>query len=223
MKRAFIFLALILLWPSPFVTAQDATNPPPAGAVSASASDAASVAAREAADERAKRTAADIEALQSANDALQAKLTAMEQEIQTLREAQTRAADNSGLQDTLKTLAEKIQEVDKKREADNAAISEEIRKSIGGLEKTLGNSAPSPHNPVRTPPGTDSPAAGKGYSYTIQEGDSLWAIVKAYNTDFKSKGLKAISSRQVREANPNVDWNRLRVGQKIVVPMPDGG
>jgi hypothetical protein len=54
----------------------------------------------------------------------------------------------------------------------------------------------------------------------VQSGDSLGAIVKAYNADFKSKGLKQITMRQAREANPNVNWDKLRVGQKIVIPRP---
>jgi TolA-binding protein len=225
MKRALILAAMLFLCPQPFLFAQDVPITPlsPSNPISAPAPSAASVAAREEADERAKRISADIEALQAANEALQTKLTAMEQEIQTLREAQSHASDNSGVQDALRTLAEKIQEVDKKREEDKATISEEIRKSIGGLEKSLGSgSAPTPTRSSRTTANVDTPAPTGGFSYTIHDGDRLWDIVKAYNKDFQSKGLKPISSRQVREANPNVDWSRLKVGQKIVIPKPAG-
>jgi TolA-binding protein len=228
MKRAFIFLTIILLWSKQVSIAQDVPiTPTPttsSSTISAPAPDAAAVAAREDAEERAKRTSADIEALQAANEALQTKLTAMEQEIQTLRDAQAHANDNSNVQDALKTLAEKIQEVDKKREEDKATISEEIRKSIGGLEKSLGSgsvSTPS-RSSSRTSVNTDAAPVTGGFSYTIHDGDRLWDIVKAYNKDFASKGWKSITSRQVREANPNVDWGRLRVNQKIVIPKPAG-
>jgi hypothetical protein len=213
MKRVFIlFVIPILLLRLP-VMAQDTTT-------------AADVAAREAADERYKRLAADLQAVQSDNEALHAKLTAMEQEIQTLRDTQAHSADNSGIQDQLKKLAETIQEVDKKRLADKDAISEEIHKSIGELEKTLGGAPapihPSGPKPVTVPDNPTAPDKG-GYSYTIKDGDTLGEIVKAYNKDYKSKGVKTITIRQAKEANPEVDWNRLKVGQKIIIPRPDGG
>lgn len=212
MKRALIlFVIPILLLRLP-VMAQD------------TASTAATIAAKEDADERYKRLAADLQAVQSDNEALHAKITAMAQEIQTLRDAQAHAADNSGMQDELKRLAEKIQEVDKKRLEDKDVISDEIRKSIGELEASLrGSSVPSRSSGPKTPIIQDSPSSDKGYSYTIKDGDTLGEIVKAYNRDYKSKGLKTISLRQAKEANPNVDWGRLKVGQKILIPRPDGG
>src|SRR5277367_5504601 len=118
MKRAFILLVIPILLLRLPVMAQDA------------AGTAAAIAARQAADERYKRLAADLQAVQSDNEALHAKITAMEQEIQTLRDAQAHSGDNSAIQDQLKHLAEKIEEVDKKRLEDKDAISEEIHKSI---------------------------------------------------------------------------------------------
>lgn len=202
--------------------AQD-TIPIPASAPPAST--AAAIAAKEDAEERYKRMSADLQAVQSDNEALHAKITAMGQEIQTLREAMAHSADNSGIQDALKSLAGKIEEVDKKRLEDKDVISEEIRKAIGGLEATIkGAPAPPIHESRSKPPtASESAAAANGYSYTIADGDRLDLIVKAYNKDFKSKGLKPITMKQAKDANPNVDWNRLKVGQKIVIPRPDGG
>jgi uncharacterized phage infection (PIP) family protein YhgE len=220
MKRAFILFSVSIFLLRLPLMAQDATG----NTSSNPANTAAAIAAKEDAEERYKRLAADLQAVQSDNEALHAKITAMEEEIQTLRTAQAHSADNSGIQNDLKRLADAIQEVDKKRLEDKEAISEEIRKSIGGLERSLG-SVSTPARPSAPKPSTvaEPLASDKGYLYTIQEGDRLDLIVKAYNADFKSKGLKTITLRQAKEANPNVDWNRLRVGQKIVVPRPDGG
>jgi LysM repeat protein len=220
MKRAFILFAIPALLLRLPLMAQDAASTP----TTAPASTAAAIAAKEDAEERYKRLAADLQAVQSDNEALHAKITALEEEIQTLRAAQARPADNSAIQDELKRLAEKIQEVDKKRQEDKEVISEEIRKSIGGLEKAVG-SAPAPihANGLKSHPVAESPASENGFSYTIKDGDTLGAIVTAYNEDFKSKGLKKITLKQAKEANPTVDWNRLKVGQKIVIPRPDGG
>jgi LysM repeat protein len=157
------------------------------------------------------------------NESMKAKIAALEQKFDDLRQQLAASANNSGVQENLKRLAEKIAEVDRKREEDKQGISDEIRKSIGGLEKSLASSGSSPRSSTpRPPPVTDSTATQNGFSYTIQEGDTLLAVRKAYNTDFKSKGWKTISMQQIMDANPGVDWNRLRVGQKIVIPRPEG-
>jgi cell division protein FtsB len=217
MKRAFVFSGVVLPLLAWSANAQEAaTNTSAASAPTP----AAAIAARQAADERYERMAADIQALQAANDALQTKITAMAAEIQDLRNQQLQAASNSTVQDQLKVLADKIAEVDRKREEDQQAIAEEIRKSMSGLEKSL--TAPvSNRTPARPPPETAPATDGKGFLYTIQTGDNLSLIVKTYNEDFKSKGLKTITLKQAEEANPDVDWNRLRVGQKIIIPRPD--
>jgi hypothetical protein len=204
--------------------AQDANVTPVAPPVTTPASTAAAIAAKEAAEERYNRMAADLQAVQSDNEALHAKITAMEQELQALRDAAARPPDTSAIQEDLKHLAEKIGEVDKKRMEDKDAISEEIRKAIGGLEATI-KGAPSPMRETRPRPpvAQDTPLSDNGYSYTVVPGDRLDLIVKAYNKEYRSKGLKPITIRQAMEANPNVDWNRLKAGQKIVIPRPEGG
>ena len=111
MKRAFILFSVSIFLLRLPLMAQDATSNTsgnPAGT-------AAAIAAKEDAEERYKRLAADLQAVQSDNEALHAKITGMEEEIQTLRTAQAHSADNSGIQNDLKRLADSIQEVDKKR------------------------------------------------------------------------------------------------------------
>jgi hypothetical protein len=215
MKRVVVFLAVMLSSMAGAANAQEAatTDRPPA-------SPAAAIAAKEGAQERYERMAADIQALQAANEALQTKINQLAAELQDLRNQQLQAAGNSSVQDHLKVLAEKIAEVDRKREEDKQAISEEIRKSMTGLEKSLAGS-PAPSHAAPKPTAEPDPAAAdKGFLYIIHSGDSLSMIVKTYNADFKSKGLKQITLKQAMDANPGVDWNRLRVGQKIIVPRP---
>jgi hypothetical protein len=205
--------------------AQDATNAASAPAPVPAPSAAAVTAAQQGADERYERLAADITALQSAHEALQNKITGLQEELGKVREEQARA-NNSGLADDVKHLADRVTDVDRKREEDKAAITEQVRTSIAALEKALAagsGSAPPPRVPTPKPPVVSKdppPGVENGFSYTIKEGDNLSTILKAYNADFKSKGMKTVSLRQAREANPNVDWNRLLVGQKIVIPRP---
>jgi hypothetical protein len=215
MKRVFILLAFSISLTGPCALAQD-TVP------AASGSSAAAIASQQAAEERYKRVAADIEALQMDNESLKAKIASLEQKVDELRQQLSASANNPGVQADLKRLAESIAAVDKKREEDKQAISEEIRKSIANLGRTLGSTAPPSHAPPpKLQPDAATPTAENGFSYTIQEGDNLSAIVKAYNADFKSKGWRTITLKQAMEANPNVKWDHLRVGQKIIIPKPE--
>jgi len=224
MKQGILIVAFALLAASS--QAQD-TDTSGTTAPSPPQLTAAQLAAKQGADERYERVQADVVALQAANEALQSKISGLEEEIRKLRDEQSHATERAASADDVKHLADKIEEVDKKRVDDRAQITEEVRNSIAGLEKALGSGggAAAPP-PVRVAPSkpvvnqTAAVGAENGFVYTVQSGDSLSAIVHAYNVDFKSKGLKPITLKQAREANPTVDWGKLRVGQKIVIPRP---
>jgi phage shock protein A len=216
MKRVFVLMAFSLGLAGRCAFAQDSAPAAPAS------TNAAAIAAEQGAEERYKRMAADIEALQMDNESLKAKLAAFEQKMEDMRQQLAAASNRSGVQEDLKRLAESIAQVDKKREEDKQAISEEIRKSIAGLEKAVTGAPVLMHAPAtKLQLEAPIPAADTGFSYTVQEGDNLSAILKAYNADFKSKGWKTITLRQAMEANPNVKWDHLRVGQKIIIPKPE--
>ncbi len=234
MKRVFILTAISALLSTSSFAAPDASGPTNSGAVLTDpAPTAASIAAQQAADERYKRMTADIEALQADNESLKAKINTLEQKIEELRQLQAAAAaSQSGVQADLRRLAESISAVDKRREEDKVAISEQIRSSIANLEKALA-AAPPPRIHEAPPPkvhqetdgdGNLAPApvtAETGYTYTVLEGQNLYTIVKAYNEEFKNKGWKPITLKQAMAANPKVDFNRLTVGQKIIIPKPE--
>jgi Skp family chaperone for outer membrane proteins len=221
MRRATTLVLTLLL--SAALHGQNSTDitpiPPPP-----TPSAAETTAARQGADERYERISADVQALQTANEELQNKINGLEEEIRKLHEEQSHSGDHAATSDDIKQLASKIEEVDRKREEDKTAITDEVRNTIAGLEKTLGSS-PGPVTPARTAPSHPRPTepppnVENGFVYPVAAGDSLGAIVKAYNADFKSKGMKQITMKQVREANPNLNLDKLRVGQKIVIPRP---
>ena len=208
---AGIFLSLsVLSWPA---LGQDPVSTP--------ANKAAAVAEQQGVDERFKQLAADLESLRAANQLLLDKLAALKEDVQQVRAEQSRLAAHAVSRDDLKSLAQRIEEVDKKRQDDKDIISEEIKKSSAHLETLLKPATEAtPKPPLHAPPAVTTTSTTDGFTYTIKEGDRLPLIVNAYNDDFKNKGMKTITMTQAKEANPGVDWSRLKIGQKIVIPRP---
>jgi LysM repeat protein len=145
------------------------------------------------------------------------RLAALEKEISDLTDKVNSPAASTGASaDDLKALAEKVQEIDKKRQDDRELILKQL--------ELLGNAGggKAPHHPpkpvVDTPPaGADNPATPavpqKGYDYTIAPGDTLSAIAKAY----RAQGVK-VTTAQIIAANPKLNPNALVAGKKIFIP-----
>jgi nucleoid-associated protein YgaU len=69
-------------------------------------------------------------------------------------------------------------------------------------------------SPVVTPvtaSHTSSPTASAGTTYTVQKGDTISKIARAKYGD-----LSAV--RKIKEANPGIDPNNIKTGQKIMLP-----
>jgi LysM repeat protein len=204
MKRTRLLILFLILSLSHLpLFAQDATA-------------ASEIAAKQEAEERYKRLSADVESLLAANVALQKKISALDAELQKVREEQSqlRSANNNDTQETVKKLADAIQEVDKNRESDK----KEILKELANLGKKFSAAPLSRSKPVVEP---ENSGPDKGYPYTIQSGDTLLAVLADFNAQFKAKGMKAVTMSQVMAANPNVDWKKLKIGQKIFIPAPE--
>lgn len=168
-------------------------------------------------EERYKRLNAVVEELLASQATLQKRIAGLSDEIRALREEQGRNVNQyvrpEDLRKGLEKLAEKVREIDQKREDDRKLILEEIRKLA---------SAPVPEPPARKPKPEKEPdpvpvPAGpqKGYEYQVKSGDTVAAIVTAY----QQSGVKVTLS-QVLKANPGLNPNRLKVGQKIFIPDP---
>ena len=141
------------------------------------------------------------------------RLDALEKEVNDLRDKSSGGTGAS--QEDLQKLADQIQEIDKKRQDDR----ELILKEIGKLGK-VGTSSGRKGSPVvSTTPADNSGGTGtggqKGYDYTIQRGDTLMAISKAY----RDQGIK-VTTEQILKANPGLDPRNLIVGKKIFIPAP---
>ena len=206
MKRNLLITALLLALPLCGLRAEDA---------------ATEIAARQEAEENFKRMNARVEDLQAAFDSQKRNSESLQKEIHKLQEEVARLNANSAgaaTQESLKSLAKAIEEVDRKRIADN----ERTLAAFDQIAKLLGNKPPSSTNRNPPPPSgggpTPPPRTGgeKGNKYAIRDTDTLSGIVIALN----KQGYK-ITQKQIMDANPAVNWNRLKINQEIFIPEPN--
>ncbi|MCI0745915.1 MAG: LysM peptidoglycan-binding domain-containing protein [Verrucomicrobia subdivision 3 bacterium] len=200
MKRQLLFAAVGIALMAPAVNSQDSP---------------AAAAAREEAEARYQRLTSRIDDLEVTFHRFQRDLDKLESEIRSLRDQVSRVADNSqnaATQESIKRLADKIEEVDSKRLKDQESVMAGFREMERLLKSSISRSSP----PKSTPLPDKEKNTGKGYEYTIREKDTLSGIVTAIR---EQKGLK-VTQKQIMDANPGVNWNRLRIGQKIFIPEP---
>ena len=204
MKRIFLWLSVIvgLALAIPGSVAQD------------QAEAAAAIAARQDADDRYQRLSASVQELQAANAGLQKKLSGLIEELHKMREEAARNGANYTTHEDLNRLAEKLREVDQKREADNRRILDALEKlaktPLPAVPAANGENGPSGKQKSEK---AEQRQTEKGYWYEIKREDKLSMIVQEY----RKKGVK-VTLQQVKDANPDVNPNRLLVGQKIWIP-----
>ncbi len=185
---------------------------------------AAAIAARQENEERFKRLARDVEALQEAHAALQKKINALVEELQKVRDETSRSTAKYATQEDVKYLQEKLQEVDKKRETGDEQILAEIKK----LLNTVVAPPPAPKLERKDKPerldkteksngvSPKKTAAEEGYWYVVQDKDRLATIIQHY----RDSGVK-VTLKQILDANPKLDPNKLIPGKtRIWIPQP---
>ena len=175
-----------------------------------STTSAAAVAAQQDAEERYKRLNAAVEELIAAQAAQQKKFAMLTEELKSLREEIVRNANNNTTRDELRTLAEKVAELDKLRQADKELI-------LGEIKKLAKLPAAHPPKPAAETKLNTEPAAGpeKGYEYSIRDGDTLSSIV----ADYRKAGVK-VTVAAILKANPKLKPEAMKIGQKIFIPQP---
>jgi hypothetical protein len=207
MKRAFVGFLLC----SAFTTAN------------LRAADAVTLAAQQESEERYKNLSARVDEMQAAQLALERRIGAIASDLSKLRDEVSRNNTSGATQESIRKLNEQILEVDKNRVADNRRVQEGFEK----LEKLISKVAAAPPRrpetsssgggttPIRTATNT-SPVVQDGFEYTVQKGDNhLGVIVKRFNDE-----KIMVTSKMIMDANPTVDWRKLQVGQKIMIPKP---
>ena len=139
------------------------------------------------------------------------RINALASEIDEGKRAQIRTGANYATQDQLKDLVEKLQEIDKKRIADNEHVLQVIKE----LQKML--LAPVPEKP--SPPTAQEPP-GAFWDYIVKTNDTLQKIVIGYNNAPETRGLVRLKLSDVLKANPGLNQDKLYAGKKILIPIP---
>ena len=140
------------------------------------------------------------------------RLDSLAAEITRMKEDYARANVNIATADQLKTLVEKLQEVDRKREADK----ELFLKTIKDLAKLPAPVADSPA------PRTGPTEAPEGYwQYEVKKGNNLSMIVRDYNAELETQGFERLTAEQIKQANPKLSKrNYLLEGETLLIPIP---
>jgi septal ring factor EnvC (AmiA/AmiB activator) len=170
-----------------------------------------------------KRINTKIEQLEDTLQSLQKQMGTLSSAIHSLRgevDQLKSRNENAATQDAIKRLADKIEEVDKKRQADNELVRSQFKTLGRELSKSVAprDSAPPPPKTDRAtePPDSSKTVAPENLlAYKIKDGDTLVRIV----ADLRAQGFK-VSQQQVMDVNPKVIWNRLAIGQTIYIPKP---
>jgi ribosomal protein S15P/S13E len=172
-------------------------------------------------DERIKQLRGHVDDLLEDKANQKKQIEALAKEIQALREHQQNQPTTAyASQEDLRKLAEKIQELDAKRKTDREVILKEIAKlgqaTTGG---TPPKAKPPKSQPNPTTPENPNPSnlPDKAAEHTIAAGDTLSTIAAAYS---KELGVK-VTTEQIRKANPGIKDDKLIVGKKILIPLPE--
>jgi LysM repeat protein len=172
-------------------------------------------AEREEREANYKRMLLKMEGIEESLQAQSKRITTLVTEINALREDVDRLKsrnESAATQESLKRLAEKIEEVDKKRLADSESVTKRLREISKGVNRIVAEPAPAPAvKPQKAPEPTTPPK--ESYTYQIKEGDTLVRIV----SDLRAQNYK-ITQKQVMDANPGVNWSRLKIGQTVIIP-----
>jgi nucleoid-associated protein YgaU len=179
---------------------------------------AAARAQDDATQQQINKLNGQIQDLLDAQSVQAKRIDALEKEISDLRDksGQPGATDTANADD-LKKLADQIQEIDKKRQADKELILKEIEKlgKVSGSSASSHKATPTVSTSVVDNPASTATGPQKGYDYTIQRGDTVLAIAKAY----RDQGIK-VTTDQILKANPGLDPKNLIVGKKLFIPAP---
>jgi len=219
MKRFLSISAVALMLSTRALQAQNNTTPLPSSAPSESAPvhSAASIAAKQEAEENYNSLRGQLEELVAAQADQRKRIQELSREVEELKMQLNKPKPEYATSSDLRQLAGTVQEIDKKRQADKDLILDDMKH----LAKVVTDAAAS--RPIVRPtvnsgtmvPRPPASSNQEGYTYTVKKGDYLGLIVQAY----RDQGIM-VTKKMIIENNPNVNFEKLLTGTKIWFPEP---
>ncbi len=188
--------------------------------------------AQDAAEE-IRRLNATTESLTEGLETLRGQLQALRQEVSQLKSENAAlkqrlagvGQDNVSRAELVKVI-ESVREVDTKRQSDAQLVQRQLKDLAELAAKPIQvPSEPPPTNKKRDKPaepapidrGIDhqTPLPTEGYEHVVASGESIGAIIQAYNQKYSLK----VKTADVLRANPKLkDPKKIFVGQKLWIP-----
>lgn len=173
---------------------------------------ATAYAQQQQAEQRWRKLSSQMEEMLADQQELRKRVQMLEGEnrrlTKKLNESGSASVTPTQLDRVAKDLNEKIQQVDKNRQADQKTVTREVDQAFDRLKKLIEKQSVTPSASPR------ETSSGKYVEYTIQSGQTISAVVKAY----KDQGYK-VSQDSILRANPGLKPNRLQIGQVIKIPI----
>lgn len=190
-----------------------------------------SSAAKAEMEEKIRRLQAEVEDMKALNTSLTSSLNALNKQVRDQHAAMKKMIDAYKLalgdfaqQSALDELAKSVREVERARKSDQAQVARKLQELRDIILKNASKPrvyvAPNPKNDTSGRPARADES--NLVDHVIQKGETVMDIMFAYNAELKRTGRKArISLQQIRQANPTVNLDRVRVGQTITIPIID--
>jgi TolA-binding protein len=180
-------------------------------------------------NEELRRLQGEVADLRDANADSKRRITELNRRIENLqnalRESNERQISKQGdfiTREDLKKIVDQINQVDEKRENDRKIILDAFEKLEKSLTSGSGRRTRDLPPPTRNPDKeTSEKIEGTFYPHKVESGETFGHILEAYNDALEKEGRPRVSYSQVKKVNPKLDLNRIRVGQEILLPVPD--
>ena len=161
--------------------------------------------------ENFNRLQSQLEDLIVSYNAIKKEVDSLRSELRKTRAQSAQKDPNAATRADIESLAKTIREVDRKRSSDKELILKEMKSLVRNATKS---------RPV-TPPKATPPISQKGFEHSVQSGETISAIISAYNDVLKSQGAKKrITLKSVLSANPKLNPRSIQIGQILFIPDP---
>ena len=161
--------------------------------------------------ENVNRLQSQLDDLTLSYSALKKELDSLRSELRKVRAQSSQKDPSAATRGDIENLAKTIREVDRKRSADKELILKEMKSLVRNIPKS---------RPNTSPPATP-PRSQKGFEHSVQSGETISAIIAAYNEVLKNQGTKKrITLKSVLAANPKLNPRSIQIGQVLFIPDP---